>query len=124
MTLRHSMGASMTPFLGPGETVDVVFGAMARNPLTAALAVEFGLGHDPWRWRIVAVTPQRILVLDAGPSGRTATGVLAELPRSRRLGAPFGLLMHVIPLAAESLRVPRRFFKDIKAADSLMKVGS
>ena len=92
--------------------------------MTAALAAELAVSRNPWGWPIVAVTPQRILVLDAGPSGRTATEVLAELPRSSRLGPPFGALMHVLPLEGERLRVPRRFFKDVTAADSLLQADT
>ena len=70
------------------------------------------------RYRIVVVTPQRVLILDAGrASMKTAHGVVAELPRSTRLGPASGL-WHVIPAAGENLRVHRRFFKDIETADS------
>ncbi len=121
MAVRDVMRESVTPFLLPGETVQVVFGGQARNPLTAAFAAEFGLKgtRDNHKWRIVTVTPQRILVLAASPHGGRATGVLAELPRSTRLGPPGGLLMHEIPAEGERLRVARRYFRDIKTADSL-----
>jgi hypothetical protein len=62
--------------------------------------------------------PARVLILDAGGDSMTpARGVVAELPRSPRLGPPSGL-WHVIPAAGEKLRVRRRFFKDIETADT------
>jgi hypothetical protein len=48
---------------------------------------------------------------------KTVHGVVAELPRSTRLGPASGL-WHVIPAAGENLRVHRRFFKDIETADA------
>lgn len=43
--------------------------------------------------------------------------MVAELPRSTRLGPASGV-WHVIPAGAEKLRVHRRFFKGIEAADA------
>ena len=54
-----------TPFLQPGEQVQVVFGAQTASQYLAALGgVLFFLGLN--KYRIFAVTPTRILVLDAG----------------------------------------------------------
>jgi hypothetical protein len=67
----------------------------------------------------VAVTPQRIVVLDAGKSSiKKARGVVTELPRSTRMGQGSGA-WHVIPLGQEKLRVHRRFFKDLAEADKM-----
>jgi len=117
MALRDSMRDSAAPYLRPGETVQAVLGAQTASQLLAAVTGVFlFLGLN--RYRIVAVTPQRILILDAGrASMKTARGVVAELPRSTRLGPPSGL-WHVIPAAGENLRVHRRFFKDIETADN------
>jgi hypothetical protein len=72
------------------------------------------------RYRIIVATPYRILVLDAGRTGmRKARGVVAELPRSTRLGPVTGLWHHV-SVGAETLRVHRRFFADIDTADVTM----
>jgi len=88
------MRESVTPFLQPGEAVQVVFSAQARNPVSAALAEEFGRGTgDRGKWRRAA------RVCAAGP--------------------PVGLLMHVRQVEGERLRVIRRFYKDISTADSL-----
>lgn len=71
------------------------------------------------RYRILAVTPTRILVLDAGKvSMSKARSVVTELPRATRLGPGTGL-WHQIPAGSEKLRVHRRFFKDIETADSM-----
>jgi len=47
-----------------------------------------------------------------------ASGVVTELPRSTRLGPATGM-WHRIPAGSETLRVHRRFFKDIETADSV-----
>jgi hypothetical protein len=119
MALRDSMRDSAVPYLRPGETVQVVFGAQTASQLVAAVSGVFlFLGLN--RYRIIAVTPQRVLILDTGrASMKTAHGVVAELPRSTRLGPPSGL-WHVIPAAGEKLRVHRRFFKDIETADDTL----
>jgi hypothetical protein len=94
----------------------MVFGAQTAS---AYLAVLTGFFLFPLvnRYRIIAVTEERIVVLDAGrTSMKTARGVVAELPRSTRLGPGKGV-WHRIPAGAERLRVHRRYFKDIQAAD-------
>ena len=119
MALRDSMRDSAAPYLRPGETVQAVLGAQTASQLLAAVTGVFMfLGLN--RYRIIAVTSQRVLILDAGrASMKTARGVVAELPRSTRLGPPSGL-WHVIPAAGENLRVHRRFFKDIETADNTL----
>ena len=58
-------------------------------------------------------------MLDAGKTSmKQARGVVMELPRSTRLGPAAGI-WHRIPAGSETLRVHRRFFKDIEAADSI-----
>ena len=58
------------------------------------------------------------MVLDSGRGGiKKARGVVTELPRSVQLGPGSGV-WHVIPAGAEKLRVHRRFFKDLEAADA------
>jgi hypothetical protein len=117
MALRDSMQASATPYLQPGEHVQAVVGAQTASQWLAALSGIFMfLGLN--RYRILAVTPDRILVLDAGKASmKTARGVVMELPRSTRLGPGSGL-WHKIPAGDETLRVHRRFFSDIQAADT------
>ena len=79
-----------------------------------ALRIFFRFIND---YRIVVVTPQRIVVLDAGKSSTTKSeGIVIGLPRSARLGPGPGA-WHVIPAGQETLRVHRRFFKDLQEAD-------
>ena len=117
MAIRDSMQASASQYLRPDETVQAVIGAQTASQWLAALTGVFVfLGLN--RYRILAVTPQRILVLDAGKTSMAkAKGVVTELPRSTRLGPGTGL-WHVIPVGDETLRVHRRFFKDIETADA------
>jgi hypothetical protein len=111
------MRNSATSYLQPGEPVQAVFGAQTASQWLAGLTGVFvflNLNH----YRILAVTPSRILVLDAGKvSMKKARGVVAELPRTTQLGPATGL-WHRIPAGNETLRVHRRFFKDIEFADA------
>jgi hypothetical protein len=118
MAIRDSMLASAAPYLRQGEPVQAVFGAQTASQWLAALTGVFVfLGLN--RYRIVVVTPARILVLDAGrTSMKKARGVVTELRRSTRLGPGTGL-WHQIPAGQETLRVHRRFFKDIESADAM-----
>ena len=119
MTLRDSMRDSAAQYLRPGEPVQAVIGAQTASQWLAALTGVFVfLGLN--RYRILAVTPTRILVLDAGKvSMKKARGVVTELPRSTRLGPGTGL-WHRIPAGGENLRVHRRFFKDLETADTAL----
>lgn len=117
MALRDTMRESAAPYLKPDETVQTVFGGQTASQYVAAISgVLLFLGLN--RYRIFVVTPDRILVLDAGKvSMKKAKDVVAELPRSTRLGPGSGI-WHVIPVDGQKIRVHRRFFKDIEAADS------
>ena len=117
MALRDSMRESAAQYLRPGEPIQAVIGAQTASQWLAALGgflVFLGLN----RYRILAVTPARIVVLDAGKTSmKKARGVVTELPRSTRLGPGSGM-WHQIPAGSETLRVHRRFFKDLEAADT------
>ena len=119
MSLRDAMRDSAAPYLEPGEPVQAVIGAQTASQWLAAITGVFvflSFNH----YRILAVTPTRIVVLDAGKvSFKKARGVVTELPRSTRLGPATGL-WHQIPAGQETLRVHRRFFKDIETADNVM----
>jgi hypothetical protein len=118
MALRDSMRKSASQYLQPGEPVQAVIGAQTASQFVAALTGIF-VFLSMNRYRILAVTPTRIVVLDAGKIGMgTARGVVTELPRSTRLGPATGM-WHRIPAGTETLRVHRRFFKDIETADSV-----
>jgi hypothetical protein len=117
VALRNSMRESAAQYLRPGEPIQAVIGAQTSSQWLAALTGVFAfLGLN--RYRILVVTPGRIVVLDAGKTSmKTARSVVAELPRSTRLGLGSGL-WHRIPAGGENLRVHRRFFKDIETADT------
>jgi hypothetical protein len=119
MALRDSMRESAMPYLAPGEPVQAVIGAQTASQYVAALA-GFFVFLSLNRYRILAVTPNRIVVLDAGKASmKKARGVVMELPRSIRLGPATGV-WHKIPAGEEKLRVHRRFYKDIDAADAAL----
>ena len=119
MALRDSMRESAAQYLRPGESIQAIFGAQTASQWLAALTGVFVfLGLNPYR--IVVVTEQRILILDAGKTSmKRARGVVTELPRSTRLGPGSGV-WHQVPAGNEKLRVHRRFFKDIETADSAL----
>jgi hypothetical protein len=116
MAIRDSMRSSAAAYLRPGESVQAVIGARAAGQRLAARGGAFlfpGLN----RYRIVAVTPDRIVVLDAGRlSPRKARGVVTELSRSTRLGPGAGL-WHQVKAGQETLHVHRRFYPDLDFAD-------
>jgi hypothetical protein len=118
MALRDTMRSSAAQYLQPGEPVQAVIGAQTASQWLAALTGVFlFLGLN--RYRIIAVTPTRIIVLDAGKASMSkARGVVTELPRSTRLGPGTGI-WHKIPAGQETLRVHRRFYKDLQTADSV-----
>jgi hypothetical protein len=116
MAVRDVMRASAAQFVEPGETIEQVFGAQTASPLTAPLIGSL-IALIINRYRIVAVTDRRILVLDAGKwTQRTARAVVSELPRSTRLGPTSGLWFK-IDTPAGKIHVRRYFYKDVNAAD-------
>ena len=117
MAVRDVMRASAAQFVEPGETIEQVFGAQTASPLTAPLIGSL-IALIINRYRIVAVTDRRILVLDAGKwTQRTARAVVSELPRSTRLGPTSGLWFK-IETPAGKIHVRRYFYKDVNAADT------
>jgi hypothetical protein len=120
MAVRDAMRATAAQFVEPGETIQQVFGAQTMPPMVGPLFGLIGTVISIFvnRYRIVAVTDRRILVLDTGKfAWKNARDVVAELPRSTRLGPPAGLT-HTIETSSGKIRVRRPFYKDIKAADS------
>jgi len=123
MALRDKMLSSSAQYLQPGETAEAVFGAQTTSQYLFLLTgmIGFLIMNS---YRIVVVTPQRILVLDAGKMTMSkARGVITELPRSTRLGPPSGV-WHTVPATGEKLRVHRRFFKDIETADAAIPAAA
>src|SRR6266705_1895430 len=100
------MRESAAQYLRPGEPIQAVIGAQTASQWLAALTgflVFLGLN----RYRILAVTRNRILVLDAGKTSmKTARGVVAELPRSTRLGPGRYRLTPAMPPAMPAPTMP------------------
>src|ERR1700733_14961041 len=119
MSLRDAMRESAAQYLQPGEQIQAVLGAQTASPLLAGLTGVF-VFLSLNRFRIIAVPPARIVDLDEGKiSRKKARGIVTELPRSTRLGPGTGD-WHRLPVGAETLRVHRRFFKDLDTADAAM----
>jgi hypothetical protein len=125
MAVRDAMRASAAQFVNPGETIQEVLGAQTGSPLVRGIAGAFGLlgalsmmaFND---YRILAVTDQRILVLDAGVwNMKKARSVVDILPRATRLGPATGV-WHSIQPPSGKLWIHRRFYKDVTAADKMM----
>src|SRR5689334_7758593 len=103
MAIRDKMAASVQPHLRPGEQLQAVFGAQTTSQYLALI------GFIPFlivnRYRVVAVTDQRILVLDAGKWGMSkGRTVIGELPRATTMGPGSGV-WHVVAAGPEQLRV-------------------
>jgi len=122
VALRDSMRDSAAQYLRPGEPIQAVIGAQTASALLAGLTgVLVFLNLN--KYRIIAVTPTRIVVLDAGKTSmKKARGVVTELPRSTRLGPGTGV-WHRLPAGSESLRVHRRFYKDLDTADAALTLA-
>jgi len=119
MALRDSMRDSAAQYLQPGETIQAVIGAQTASQWLAGLTGVF-VFLSLNKYRMIVVTGGRIVVLDTGKvSMKKARGVVTELPRATRLGPGTGI-WHRIPAGEETLRVHRRFFKDIDTADAAL----
>jgi hypothetical protein len=125
MAIRDAMRTSSAQFLNPGESIQVVLAAQTGSPLVRGIGSAFGLLGALItvafnEYRIVAVTDQRILILDAGRwSLKTARGVVDFLPRATRLGPATGV-WHSIETPSGKIWIHRRFFKDTEAADRVI----
>jgi hypothetical protein len=113
------MAESARPFLRPGEQIQAIFPGQTANPyLVIVTGLLFFLGLN--RYRIFVATPYRILVLDSGKINfKKAQRPLTELPRFTTLGPASGV-WHSIYVEGARIRVHRRFFKDIAAADAVL----
>jgi hypothetical protein len=110
-------------YLEPGEEVEAVFGGQTVSQYLFALTGGI-IFYSMNRYRMIVVTPQRILVLDTGKFGmRKARGIVAELPRAMQLGPASGV-WHLIPVNGERLHVHRRFFKEIRNADAAIPAAA
>lgn len=124
MAIRDVLRRASDPFVRPDETIQAVFPGESGSLIARTVLVQFGaiggvIAIFTRKLRIFTVTDQRILVLDAGRwSFRKARGVVTELPRGAELGPAGKGIWHTVTAGDEKIRVHRRFFKDLNAADA------
>jgi hypothetical protein len=116
MAVRDAMREAATPHLRDGESLQAVFMGQTASQYMVGLSKAIPLIPVRNAYRIFAVTPQRIIVIESNSMVRGKRTVLTELPRSTRLGPAKGL-WHTFPADRETIHVHRRFFQDIVAAD-------
>jgi hypothetical protein len=117
LAIRDKIRKKAEPQLRPGEQVQAVFSAQTASQWLIILGYVIFFAVN--KYRCVVVTDQRIVVFDSGKiSTASPKAIVAEVPRSTRLGPPSGL-WHTVSLGGEDLKVHKRFHKDIQQADSL-----
>ena len=124
MALRDKLRERVQAYLQPGEQVEQVF--LAQGGITPWLASgALGLvGAMAASRRIIVVTNQAILVVEASRlTGTTPTkrGVIARLPRQTAIGPPKGVWAKV-RIGDSNLYVHKRFHRDITQANE--RVGT
>jgi hypothetical protein len=117
MAIQDRIAAAAAPFLEPGETTQTAFVAQTASTWWILIGlVPFLLLN---KYRCVVVTDRRILVLDSGKLASTKPrSVIRALPRSTRIGPFTAALWYVTGNLGETLRIHKRFQKDIDAADA------
>jgi hypothetical protein len=117
MALREKLAERSAPFLEPGEQVRQVFLAQT-GPSPMFALVSYWIVLATGQRVVVVVTDRAVLVLKAGKmSPSLPKAVLARLPRATSLGPVHGLWGKV-ELDGQRYWVPKRFHKDIEAADA------
>jgi hypothetical protein len=117
MALINKMRSAADPYLRPGELVQALIGAQTHSNYLAMLT-GFWILLVLNRYRMIVVTSDRVLVLDTGRFGFTKVrGVVTELPRDTRLGPARGAAWYRVQVGEETLRVHRRFFRQIEQSD-------
>lgn len=116
MAIRDKIRDKAQPQLQPGEQVQAVFAAQTTSQWLILLGyIIFFIANS---YRCVVVTDRRIVVFDSGKlSQASPKTIVAEAPRSTRLGPPSGL-WHTVSIGGEDLKVHKRFHKDIEQADA------
>jgi hypothetical protein len=102
-------------FLEPGEEVRFAFRVnVGKNPygLTWAIVVL------RYQWAVVVVTDRAVLVFDTAAANARPRALVARLPRATRLGPAKGPLFSRRDLAGLRLWIPRRWYREVAAADA------
>jgi hypothetical protein len=117
MALRDKISGNFSSLLQPGETVQQVFVGQTKSGWWQTLGL-LGLLIARPKVRPVAVTDRRIIVAEGSIWAISkVNGMVSEHPRSTELGRPTGLWWRTDALG-EPLFVPKRFHKDILAANA------
>ena len=115
-SLREKIHANVQPFLKPGEQVQGVLPGQNTSQYWLFAGVIVFLIMN--RYRTIVATDQRIIVFDSGRWGQTkCNSVVVELPRTTKLGPTSGAIWHKVDLGAETIRIHRRFFGDVRQID-------
>ncbi|MFN0025698.1 MAG: hypothetical protein ACKV2O_00740 [Acidimicrobiales bacterium] len=122
MALRDKIRDKAAAHLEPGEQIEAVFAGQTHSQYLIVFgAIIFLLLN---KYRCVVVTDRRVAVFDAGKLGMSnPRQLIASLPRNTPLGAPSGL-WHVVELNGESLRVHKRFHKDITSVQPALAAAA
>ena len=115
IAIRDKIIENSQQFLQQGEQVQAVIGGQTLNGWWGALAT---LAYFWNNFRAVLVTDRRILVLDCGKlkMGKPRS-IVRELPRRTKIGPATGLWWKSTSFG-EKLYIPKRFHKDVAAADA------
>lgn len=117
MAIRDKIRANASSELRPGEQIEAVFAAQTSSPYLMVLGVVPFLAVN--EYYTVVATNQRILLCKSGKLSSTAVkSVQRELPRQTIIGPATGLWYQTSVLG-ETIRVHKRWHKDIQLADSL-----
>ena len=122
MAIRDKFRNNAQPYLEPGETIQVAFGAQTHSgwflAFTGVLPALFII-----KYVVVVVTDRRILIGKASPFSVTKISeILATLPRQMVIGPPSGLWYKTEALGRR-LYIHKRFHGDITQADSMISQG-
>jgi hypothetical protein len=121
--LRQRMATRCQPLLPQGEQIGYIIYCQGRSPNARML----GADQKP---RVIAVTQDHVWVIRVGitwigigglgvmPFLTPPKGIITKLPRDTRIGPVSGLMWGRATINGERVWIPRRFFKDVEAADN------
>jgi hypothetical protein len=116
VAIRDKLRANAEHVLQPGEVVQSIFVGQTTSQWFALISMWIIILKSPYR--VVVVTDRRILVCRSGRFRTTPVKeVVAELPRSTRIGPASGLWYKCETLG-DRLYIHKRFHKDVAAADA------
>lgn len=116
MGVREKIGAAAAPFLQEGEQVQTAFGAMGTSPYWSLLSYWIIIVKDSNR--AVVATDRRIILAKTSRLRWTKfKEIVAEVPRSTKLGEPSGLNWKTDALGP-TIWINKRFHKDVRDVDA------